>query len=150
MRVLVQRVTSSQVIVDGVIVGAIGKGLNLLVGIAPTDTKAELAWMARKCLNLRLFPQGESGRFDRSALEVEAELLVVSQFTLYGNCNKGRRPSFAKAAPPKQAERLYEQFVGMLRESGLKVETGRFGATMNVAIANDGPVTLWLNREHAR
>lgn len=147
MRVLIQRVTSSQVTVDGEIIGAIGKGLNLLVGIAPTDTEAELAWMAKKCLNLRLFPKGESGRFDCSALEIGAELLVVSQFTLYGDCNKGRRPSFAAAAPPEQAERLYERFVELLRESGLKVETGKFGAMMDVAIANDGPVTLWLNRE---
>ena len=147
MRVLIQRVTSSQVMVNGEVVGAIGKGLNLLVGIAPTDSESELAWMAKKCLNLRLFPQGESGRFDKSALEIGAELLVVSQFTLYGDCNKGRRPSFAAAAPPAQAEQMYERFVAMLRESGLKVETGTFGAMMDVAIANDGPVTLWLSRE---
>lgn len=147
MRVLIQRVTSSQVMVDGEVVGAIGKGLNLLVGIAPTDTETELVWMAKKCLNLRLFPHGESGRFDCSVLEIGAELLVVSQFTLYGDCKKGRRPSFAGAAPPAQAEKLYERFVGMLRESGLKVETGKFGAMMDVAIANDGPVTLWLSRE---
>ena len=132
---------------NGEVVGAIGKGLNLLVGIAPTDSESELAWMAKKCLNLRLFPQGESGRFDKSALEIGAELLVVSQFTLYGDCNKGRRPSFAAAAPPAQAEQMYERFVAMLRESGLKVETGTFGAMMDVAIANDGPVTLWLSRE---
>ncbi|MEL6551881.1 MAG: D-aminoacyl-tRNA deacylase [Cyanobacteria bacterium J06621_11] len=146
MRVLIQRVTSSQVTVNGEVVGAIGKGLNLLVGIAPTDSEPELAWMAKKCLNLRLFHQGESGRFDKSALEVGAELLVVSQFTLYGDCNKGRRPSFSGAAPPAQAEQLYERFVAMLRESDLRVETGKFGAMMDVAIANDGPVTLWLSR----
>ena len=150
MRVLIQRVTSSQVTVGGEIVGAIGRGLNLLVGIAPTDTDAELAWMAKKCLNLRLFPQGESGRFDCSALEIGAELLVVSQFTLYGDCNKGRRPSFAEAAPPEQAERLYERFVELLRESGLTVATGKFGSMMDVAIANDGPVTLWLSREREK
>ncbi len=148
MRVLLQRVTSSQVTVEGNVVGSIGQGLNLLVGIAPTDTDAELAWMVKKCLNLRLFPAGEEGRFDRSVLEIGGELLVVSQFTLYGDATKGRRPSFAKAAPPTQAEQLYDQFVLLLRQSGLKVETGKFGAMMDVAIANDGPVTLWLSREN--
>ncbi|MEO1621443.1 MAG: D-aminoacyl-tRNA deacylase [Cyanobacteria bacterium J06632_3] len=147
MRVLVQRVTSSQVTVAGEVVGAIAQGLNLLIGIAPTDTEAELAWMAKKCLNLRLFPSGPDGRFDQSVSEIGGELLVVSQFTLYGDGQKGRRPSFSKAAPPQQAEQLYERFVEMLKGSGLRVETGRFGAMMQVSIENDGPVTLWLTRE---
>lgn len=147
MRVVVQRVQSSQVEVNGEIVGKIGRGLNLLVGIAPTDTAAELAWMAKKCLDLRLFPQAGSDRWDLSVRDIGGEILVISQFTLYGDCRKGRRPSFDKAAPPDQAEALYEQFIALIRESGLTVETGRFGAMMQVAIQNDGPVTLWLERE---
>ena len=146
MRVVMQRVTSSQVTVDGQIVGQIGRGLNLLVGIAETDTPAELAWMARKCLDLRVFPDGEGGRFDHSVQDIQGELLVISQFTLYGDCRKGRRPSFDQAAAPSHAEQHYHQFVAYLRDSGLKVETGQFGALMQVAIANDGPVTLVLER----
>jgi D-tyrosyl-tRNA(Tyr) deacylase len=149
MRVVIQRVQSSHVTVDGQIIGKIGRGLNLLVGIAATDTEAELEWMARKCLELRLFPpeQNGKGRFDQSVQEIGGELLVVSQFTLYGDGRKGRRPSFDQAAAPSQAEALYEQFVVMLRQSGLRVETGKFGAMMEVTIANDGPVTLVLERE---
>lgn len=147
MRVLIQRVTTSSVSVDGEVVGKIGKGLALLVGISPTDTPETLVWMARKCLSLRLFPEAPQGRFDQSVTEIGGELLVVSQFTLYGDGTKGRRPSFAKAAPPVLAEQLYDQFVMLLRQSGLAVETGRFGANMQVAIKNDGPVTLWLERD---
>ena len=147
MRVLIQRVIASSVSIEGKTVGSIGKGLNLLVGIAPADTDTELAWMAKKCLNLRLFPQGTDSSFDASVLEIEGELLVISQFTLYGDSKKGRRPSFSKAAPPQQAEQLYDQFVNMLKASGLKVETGQFGKNMQVSIENDGPVTLWLERE---
>ena len=133
--------------VEGAIVGQIGRGLNLLVGVAATDTAAELEWMARKCLELRVFPQDDKGRFDQSVVDIQGELLVISQFTLYGDCRKGRRPSFDGAAPPAIAAALYEQFVALLRASGLKVETGQFGAMMQVAIANDGPVTLLLERE---
>ncbi len=147
MRVIVQRVRSSSVTVDNQVVGKIGRGLNLLVGIAPTDTEAELAWMAKKCLDLRLFPRAGSDRWDLSVQEISGEILVVSQFTLYGDCRKGRRPSFDKAASPQQAEALYEKFVALLRESSLTVETGQFGAMMQVAIDNDGPVTLVLERE---
>jgi D-aminoacyl-tRNA deacylase len=146
MRVILQRVTSSQVVVDGEVIGKIDRGLNLLVGIAATDTEDELDWMARKCLDLRVFPDGESGRFDRSIQEIQGEILVVSQFTLYGDCRKGRRPSFDQAAIPDRAEQLYKQFVEKLRASGLKVETGKFGAMMQVSIENDGPVTLILER----
>jgi D-tyrosyl-tRNA(Tyr) deacylase len=117
-----------------------------LVGIADTDTEAELNWMAKKCLELRLFPGEEGGRFDRSVQEIQGELLVISQFTLYGDCRKGRRPSFDRAAAPVSAEQLYDQFVAKLRQSGLKVETGKFGAMMQVAIANDGPVTILLEQ----
>jgi len=146
MRVVIQRVTSSQVVVDGQIIGSIERGLNLLVGIAGTDTETELDWMARKCLELRLFPD-ESGRFAQSVLDINGELLVVSQFTLYGDCRKGRRPSFDRAAVPPQAAERYEEFVSKLRQSGLRVETGKFGAMMQVSIENDGPVTLLLERE---
>lgn len=146
MRVILQRVTSSQVVVAGEVIGKIDRGLNLLVGIAETDTEAELDWMARKCLDLRVFPDGEQGRFDRSIQEINGEILVVSQFTLYGDCRKGRRPSFDQAASPNRAEQMYERFVEKLRESGLKVETGKFGAMMQVSIENDGPVTLILEK----
>ncbi|MBF2087725.1 MAG: D-tyrosyl-tRNA(Tyr) deacylase [Synechococcales cyanobacterium K44_A2020_017] len=146
MRVLLQRVTASQVRVDGDVVGQIGRGLNLLVGIAPSDTPAELDWMARKCLDLRIFPSDESSKGDRSVLDLGGELLVISQFTLYGDCRKGRRPSYGQAAPPDRAQALYDHFVDRLRQSGLRVETGQFGAMMQVSIENDGPVTLWLER----
>ncbi|NMG10548.1 D-aminoacyl-tRNA deacylase [Brasilonema sp. UFV-L1] len=148
MRVVIQRVKSSQVTVNGEIIGKIGRGLNLLVGIADTDTHVELDWMVRKCLELRLFPEPEGDeRWQKSVQEISGELLVVSQFTLYGDCRKGRRPSFDRSAAPKLAEDLYNYFVDKLRESGLKVETGRFGAMMQVSIENDGPVTLLLERE---
>jgi D-aminoacyl-tRNA deacylase len=147
MRVILQRVQSSSVTVEAVVVGQTGKGLNLLVGIAPTDTEAELDWMVRKILNLRIFPSEGQERWDLSIADIHGELLVISQFTLYGDCRKGRRPSFDGAAPPAQAEALFDRFVLKLRESGLKVETGQFGAMMQVAIANDGPVTLLLERE---
>lgn len=149
MRVVIQRVKSSQVEVAGIVVGKIGRGLNLLVGIADTDTEAELAWMARKCLDLRLFPDTDasSDRWEKSVQEIGGELLVVSQFTLYGDCRKGRRPSFSRSAAPEAAQLLYEQFVDKLRQSGLRVQTGQFGAMMQVSIENDGPVTLLLERE---
>ncbi|HEY9633432.1 MAG TPA: D-aminoacyl-tRNA deacylase [Coleofasciculaceae cyanobacterium] len=149
MRVVIQRVESSNVEVGGVIVGKIGRGLNLLVGIADTDTEAELDWMARKCLDLRLFPGNDtnSDRWEKSVQEIGGELLVVSQFTLYGDCRKGRRPSFTRSAAPESAQQLYEKFVDKLRQSGLRVETGQFGAMMQVSIENDGPVTLLLERE---
>ncbi|MDB9527998.1 D-aminoacyl-tRNA deacylase [Oscillatoria sp. CS-180] len=147
MRVLVQRVIESRVQVDGHTIADIAQGLNLLVGLTDTDTEVELDWMAQKCLNLRLFPQGEDDRWDASVQEIGGEILVVSQFTLYGNCRKGRRPSFDKAAPPPVAEPLFEQFVDKLRVSGLKVVTGQFGANMRVDIQNNGPVTFLLERE---
>lgn len=145
MRVILQRVQSSQVCVNEQVIGKIGKGLNLLVGIADTDTEAELDWIAQKCLELRVFPDG-AGKFDLSVQDINGEILVVSQFTLYGDCRKGRRPSFDRAASPDRAEHLYDAFVSKLRSSGLRVETGQFGANMRVAIENDGPVTLILER----
>ncbi|MDJ0557156.1 MAG: D-aminoacyl-tRNA deacylase [Microcoleaceae cyanobacterium MO_207.B10] len=149
MRVVIQRVKSSQVKVNQEIVGKIGKGLNLLVGIATTDTEKELDWMARKCLDIRLFPDldSDSNRWEKSVTDIGGELLVVSQFTLYGDCRKGRRPSFDRSASPEAAKRLYQLFVDQLKLSDLKVETGIFGAMMEVEIDNDGPVTLLLERE---
>lgn len=148
MRVIIQRVKSSQVTVGNEVVGKIGRGLNLLVAIADTDTDAELEWMVRKCLELRLFPDEEGGdRWQKSVQEVGGELLVVSQFTLYGDCRKGRRPSFDRSAAPNVAEDLYNRFVAKLHSSGLRVETGQFGTTMQVSIENDGPVTLLLEKD---
>ncbi len=126
--------------------GQIGRGLNLLVGIAPTDTDAEMDWIVRKVLSLRIFPSEGQDGWDLSITDIQGEILVVSQFTLFGDCQKGRRPSFEGAALPLQAEALFERLVAKLRESSLKVETGQFGAMMQVAIANDGPVTLILER----
>jgi D-tyrosyl-tRNA(Tyr) deacylase len=127
MRVIVQRVSQSQVTVDGQVMGRIGRGLNLLVGIAKGDTEAELTWMARKCLDLRLFPTADNDGWEASVQDIGGELLVISQFTLYGNCRKGRRPSFDRAAVPGEAEGLYNRFVALLRASGLRVETGSLG-----------------------
>ncbi len=148
MRVIIQRVTESQVRVNGEIVGKIGKGLNLLVGIAANDTITEINWMVRKCLELRLFSdEDEQGKWTKSVQDIGGELLVISQFTLYGDCRKGRRPSFSNSAPPSEAEKLYHFFVDELKKSGLKIETGFFGAMMDVSISNDGPVTLLLEKE---
>lgn len=147
MRVVIQRVKSSSVSVNGEIIGKIGRGLNLLVGISPTDTETELEWMTRKCLELRLFPD-ESGLkpWQRSVVDIQGEILVVSQFTLYGDCRKGRRPSFSESATPDLAEKLYDRLLDKLSHSGLHVATGKFGAMMQVAIENDGPVTLLLEK----
>ena len=148
MRIVIQRVKSSQVVVNGEVIGKIGRGLNLLVGIAPTDTEIEIDWMVRKCLQLRLFPGEEDNTpWQKSVQDIKGELLVVSQFTLYGDCRKGRRPSFSGSAQPEAAEVLYNSFITKLRQSNLRVETGKFGAMMGVSIENDGPVTLLLERE---
>ena len=146
MRVVLQRVQSSSVEVDGEVIGQIDQGLNLLLGIAPNDTEAVIDWMVRKCLELRVFPD-ESGKLSHSVQDIQGELLVISQFTLYGDCRKGRRPSFDRAAPGALAQQKYQEFVAKLQKSGLKVETGQFGAMMTVNIENDGPVTLILERE---
>ncbi|MGK7953669.1 MAG: D-aminoacyl-tRNA deacylase [Crocosphaera sp.] len=148
MRVIIQRVTESHITVNSEVVGKIGKGLNLLVGIAVNDTIYEINWMVRKCLELRLFSDEENeGKWTKSVQDIEGELLVISQFTLYGDCRKGRRPSFSNSAPPNEAEKLYNLFVDELKKSDLKVETGIFGAMMEVSINNDGPVTLLLEKE---
>jgi D-aminoacyl-tRNA deacylase len=145
MRIVLQRVSRASVTVEERVTGRIGPGLLLLVGFTATDTEAELAWMAEKVVGLRIFPDGE-GKMNRSLDETGGALLVVSQFTLYGDARKGRRPSFIDAARPETAIPLYERFVGILRGRGLTVETGEFGAMMAVELVNDGPVTLILER----
>jgi D-tyrosyl-tRNA(Tyr) deacylase len=145
MRVLLQRVSSATVSVSGRTVGQIGRGYLLLVGFTHADEPARLEWMAEKVQGLRLFPDAE-GKMNLGLDDVGGELLVVSQFTLYGDAQKGRRPSFIDAARPEVAIPLYERFVAMLRERGLRVATGEFGAMMDVALVNDGPVTLWLEK----
>lgn len=146
MRVLLQRVSSASVTVEGEVVGQIGRGLLLLVGIHGADTEAELAWMAKKCAQLRIFPD-ELGKMNRSVVDLGGEALVVSQFTLYGDTRKGNRPSFIDAGPPEMAASLCDRFTALLAaELGRPVPTGRFGADMKVALVNDGPVTLWLER----
>jgi D-tyrosyl-tRNA(Tyr) deacylase len=145
MRVLLQRVSRAEVRVEGRVAGSIGRGFCLLVGFTGSDTDAISAWMADKVVGLRLFGDAE-GKMNLGLDEVGGELLVVSQFTLYGDAEKGRRPSFIAAARPEQAIPLYERFVQLLRERGARVETGEFGAMMEVELVNDGPVTLWLER----
>ncbi|MEX0893998.1 MAG: D-aminoacyl-tRNA deacylase [Gemmatimonadota bacterium] len=146
MRVVLQRVSRAAVRIDGAEVGRIGQGFALLVGFAPGDTEDALVWMADKIVSLRLFPDAD-GRMNLGLEEVDGGLLVVSQFTLYGDTRKGRRPSFIGAAEPAEAIPLYERFVALLRERAPStVETGEFGAMMEVELTNDGPVTLLLER----
>ena len=143
MRVVAQRVSEARVRVADLIVGKIGSGLLLLVGAGEGDSAGDAAWLAAKCAQLRIF-EDEEGRFNRSLLDERGEALVVSQFTLYGDCRKGRRPSFSGAMIPELAEPLVEQFAAHLRECGVRVESGTFGAKMQVELVNDGPVTLIL------
>jgi D-aminoacyl-tRNA deacylase len=143
MRALLQRVSRASVVVDGSMVGEIGSGLLILLGVAKSDTSQDAEFLADKLLNLRVFPDA-AGKMNRSLLESNGDLLIISQFTLYGDCRKGRRPSFDAAAPADQARALYEAFVGLARRSGLRVETGVFQARMDVSLVNDGPVTLML------
>jgi D-aminoacyl-tRNA deacylase len=149
MRVLAQRVTRARVTVAGETTGEIGPGFLLLVGVTLDDTAAAADLLARKVANLRVFDDAD-GNLNRSALDLleaeePAEMLVVSQFTLYADCRRGRRPSFVRAAPPAIAEPLVDRFADGLRALGLAVATGRFGAEMQVELVNDGPVTIWLD-----
>lgn len=144
MRAVLQRVRRAAVVVDGETVGAIERGLLVLLGIAPADTLDDVRWLAEKTANLRIF-NDEAGKMNLSVADVGGAVLVVSQFTLYGDCRKGRRPSFIDAAPPNVAVPLYEAFVNALRSLGLPVRTGSFGAMMQVELVNDGPVTLILD-----
>jgi len=146
MRALVQRVKNARVVVDGAETGAIGVGLLIFLGVHAKDTDDDLDWMAKKCAQLRVFEDNE-GKMNLSLLDIQGEALVVSQFTLYGNCKKGNRPSFVDAAHPTIAEPHYEKFCSLLSDKLSKtVATGKFGADMKVELINDGPVTLWLER----
>lgn len=146
MRVVLQRVERASVEVDGQTVGTIGAGLMVLLGVAKGDTHAHADYLADKILNLRIFSD-EEGKMNRSVIDSGGGILAVSQFTLYGDCRKGRRPSFDEAAPPELARPLYEYFVERLRCGGLRVETGMFQASMKVSLVNDGPVTFVLTTE---
>src|SRR5689334_22701389 len=145
MRVVLQRVSRAEVRVGERVTGRIGRGFLLLVGFTHADGEAALAWMADKVVGLRLFADAED-KMNLALADTGGELLVVSQFTLYGDVAKGRRPSFIDAARPETAIPLYERFVSLLREKGVRVATGEFGAMMDVDLVNDGPVTLWLER----
>jgi D-tyrosyl-tRNA(Tyr) deacylase len=152
MRLLVQRVREAQVTVEGRLVGRIGPGFLLLVGMGGEDDAdggAALAPMADKVLNLRIF-RDEEDRMNRSLLDTGGELLAVSQFTLHADCRRGRRPGFTRAAPPDKARELFDRFVGLLRGRGVRVETGEFGAMMQVSLVNDGPVTIWLDSQELK
>ncbi|HXD85838.1 MAG TPA: D-aminoacyl-tRNA deacylase [Urbifossiella sp.] len=143
MRTVLQRVRRAKVAVDGEVTGEIGIGWLVLLGIAPNDTQKEIDGLAEKIVNLRAFAD-DAGKMNRSVQDVGGSVLVVSQFTLYGDCSKGRRPSFITAAPPAVAEPLYEAFVMALKALGIPVATGRFAADMQVELVNDGPVTFVL------
>ena len=141
MKAVIQRTSEASVTVDGETVGRIGAGLMVLLGVGREDTEAEADWLAEKIAHLRIF-EDDNGKMNRSVIDCGGAVLLVSQFTLYGNCTKGRRPSFIDAAVPDTAQALYRQVADRLREKGLPVETGRFGARMSVSLVNDGPVTL--------
>jgi D-tyrosyl-tRNA(Tyr) deacylase len=141
MRAVVQRVTQGSVTVQAETVGRIDAGLLVLLGVADDDDPRDADWMAAKIVNLRIF-EDDAGKLNRSLLDFRGEMLVVSQFTLYGDCRKGRRPSFVKAAAPEKGEALYLRFVDQVRQQGIAVATGRFRSQMDVALVNNGPVTL--------
>ncbi len=144
MRAVIQRVKKASVSVDGKIVGQIDKGVMILLGVGKDDTESDIDYLVEKIANLRIFEDNE-GKMNLSVLDVDGDFLVVSQFTLYGDCRKGRRPSYTESAPPVMAKQYYERFVEQLKTYGRKVETGIFGAMMLVEIHNDGPVTLLLD-----
>lgn len=147
MRILIQRVSKAHVKVDEKIVGSIEEGALVLVGITHQDTREEVVWLANKFTSLRLFHKEENG-FEESIVERKAAALIVSQFTLYADCLCGRRPSFSEAAPLGKAKELYEQFVSEVQKKGVFVQTGIFGAKMSVSLVNEGPVTLFLEKNH--
>jgi D-aminoacyl-tRNA deacylase len=145
MRAVVQRVKRAQVSVAGEVVGRIGQGLLVLLGVAQTDTEADADYLVEKIVNLRVFPD-DAGKMNLSLLDCKGQLLVVSQFTLFGDCRRGRRPSYSDAALPEHAQMLYDYFVGQAaHRTGIKTETGVFQAMMDVELVNDGPVTLMLD-----
>jgi D-tyrosyl-tRNA(Tyr) deacylase len=149
VKALIQRVTSASVTIEGEVVGSIGRGLVVFVGVAEGDSSGDADYLVSKLTNLRIFADKEE-KFNLSALDIKAELLLVSQFTLLADARKGRRPSFTEAAPPNQAEELFEYFVNETKRSGLKVQTGRFQQYMQVEIHNDGPVTIMLDSRDRR
>jgi D-tyrosyl-tRNA(Tyr) deacylase len=141
MRAVVQRVSRARAVIADEVVGEIGRGLLVLLGVARSDTTEQAAWLADKIIGLRIF-QDEEDKMNRGLVDISGAMLVVSQFTLYGDCSKGRRPSFIDAAPPEIAIPLYEAFINAVRAQGIAIATGRFGAMMQVELVNDGPVTL--------
>jgi D-tyrosyl-tRNA(Tyr) deacylase len=153
MRACIQRVSEASVTVAGEVTGRIGRGLVVLLGVGTQDGAVEVEWLAEKLVNLRIFEDGDSagngGKMNRSLVDVGGAMLVVSQFTLFGDARKGRRPSFTEAAPPELANRLYEEFVARVRRLGVEVQTGVFRAHMDMALVNDGPVTLWIDTADA-
>jgi D-tyrosyl-tRNA(Tyr) deacylase len=144
MRACIQRVSEAGVTVDGTVTGQVGRGLVVLLGVGQGDGDVEVAWLAEKIVGLRIF-EDDAGKMNHSLIEIGGAMLVVSQFTLYGDCRKGRRPSFTSAAPPELAERLYNGFVDRVRAAGIEVATGRFREHMHVSLVNDGPVTVWID-----
>ena len=146
MRVVVQKVSKALVVIDGAINGSIGKGLCVLVAFTGNEPDDVLRWMANKLINLRVFPDSD-GKMNLSTSDLRGELLVISNFTLYGDARKGFRPSYTSSGNATVAEPVYNKFVGILKESELKIETGIFGAMMNVEISNDGPVTLIIDKD---
>lgn len=143
MKLLIQRVSQANVVVENRQVAAIGAGILVFIGVTHTDTEAEVTRLANKLINLRLFGDAE-GKINRSLLDCKGDALIVSQFTLYADCSTGRRPSFTAAAPPDLAKKLYEQFIEEVAKAGIQVQSGIFGAYMQVSLTNDGPVTLIL------
>lgn len=146
MRAVVQRVSGAAVAVDGTEIGSCGRGILVLLGISPEDGDSEARWLADKVANLRIFPDDE-GKMNRSLLDIGGEALIVSQFTLYGDARKGRRPSFIRAAEGPEAEAVYEKTIAFLRDQGITTGTGEFGAMMDVSLVNEGPVTILLDSE---
>ena len=146
MRAVLTRINSASVTIDGAVVGKIGKGFLILLGVGPEDTEKECRYLAEKALGLRVF-EDENGKMNLGLSDVDGQVLVVSQFTLYGNCRKGRRPSFTDAANPDLGNRMYEKFLSYCEELGFPPQHGRFGADMKVSSVNDGPVTLILDTD---
>lgn len=149
MRTLVQRVSWARVEVDGEEVGVIEEGILGLVGLGVGDSVVDMRTMAQKLVHLRIF-EDEAGKMNRSVLDIGGKVLLVSQFTLYGDCRKGRRPSFGSAMPPGEAEEMFDGFVEEVRSHGVEVETGRFRTEMAVSLCNDGPVTIWLETREGK